>query len=164
MFRSASFPVSLVIIAAVAGPALAMGEKEFITDAIKGDNSEITLGQLAVSKAATPALRSFGQTLVADHTLARTEAEAVAKELGVSPPAAMTAEAEQELAKLKGMSGSDFDKEFASYMVKDHETDISKFKTEASAGKGPASELAQRQLPTLEKHLHMAQTLQSAAE
>jgi len=59
------------------------------------------------------------------------------------------------------MSGVAFDREFVSYMVEDHRKDIADFKKEASNDKGPADRLAQKQLPTLEKHLKIAQSLSS---
>ncbi len=60
----------------------------------------------------------------------------------------------------RGLNGSEFDREFARYMVQDHEKDISKFKNEASSGRGAVPQLAERTLPTLDKHLHMAESLQ----
>ena len=42
--------LTVVLIAGTIYPALAKTEKEFVSDAIKGDNSEIALGRLATTK------------------------------------------------------------------------------------------------------------------
>ena len=66
------------------------------------------------------------------------------------------------MTKLKGLSGRDFDKEFARVMVEDHQKDIAEFKKEADGGHGAVQQLAAQTLPTLEKHLQMAKSLSSA--
>jgi putative membrane protein len=162
MSRLRPFSLALVMALGVAYPALAKTEKQFVTDAIKGDNSEVALGQLAITKGGNDQVRSFGQILVNDHTKNRNAAAAVAAKLGVSPPDSMTADAQQEEAKLRKLTGGEFDKEFVQYMVNDHEKDISEFKKEASDGHGPAQQLASQSLPTLEEHLRIARGLEMA--
>ncbi len=103
-------------------------EKEFITDAIKGDNSEIALGRLTVATSASDPVKAFGQTLIDDHSNAKTEVSAVATKVNVSPPGEMSSEAQTEVTKLKQLSGRDFYTEFACYMVEDHQKDIAEFK------------------------------------
>lgn len=71
----------------------------------------------------------------------------------------MTPEAQQEMTKLQKLSGSEFDKEFARLMVKDHEKDIAEFKKEAASGKGSVQNFASQSLPTLEEHLRIAEAL-----
>ena len=136
---------------------------EFITNAIRGDNSEIMLGQMAQQKGASQQVKDFGKTLVADHSTAKEEAITVAKELGVTPPDTTMAEAKDEQKKLSTMSGDGFDQEFASYMVTDHKKDIQEFQDQAKGDDGKTSALASKQLPVLQKHLKMAQAITSGA-
>ncbi len=131
----------------------------FLTDAIKGDNSEVQLGQLAQQKGASQGVKEFGQTLVTDHGKAKEQAAQLAQQAGMQVPDGIKDGAKQEMTKLQGLSGADFDKEFASYMVQDHKKDIDKFQQQAN-GTGPTAQLAQQSLPTLKKHLQMAQSLQ----
>ena len=86
MLRFSSVSLALALVAGVSTATLAKTEKEFITDAIKGDNSEIALGQLAVSKSPSEPVKAFGQTLIDDHSRAKAAASAVAMKVGVSPP------------------------------------------------------------------------------
>ncbi len=133
--------------------------KEFLIKAIRGDNSETQLGAMAAQRGG-PAVRAYGQTLVADHTKARKEAERVAVRHGVQPPTDLLPEASDEQQKLAKLQGADFDKEFANYMVKDHKEDVSDFTKEAqSHAPDDVRALAQGALPDLQKHLDMAKRL-----
>jgi|SRR4051812_8603183 len=143
------------------GNALAKSPNEFIQDAIKGDNSEIALGNLAATSASSQGVKEFGETLAADHGKAKKEAAAVATKMGVEPPGGLKTEAKTELDRLNALSGSNFDQEFVEYMIKDHQKDISDFQKQAkSAASGPTAELAKKQLPTLRKHLRIAKSLE----
>lgn len=134
--------------------------KDFLTDAAKGDASEIKFGQLAEKNGGSTDAKDFGKMLVTDHTKAGQQVKATAHEVGVTVAEQPGSDAQTEYDKLAKLKGAAFDKEFASMMVDDHQKDIAKFQKEADAKDGPASELAQQQLPTLQKHLQAAQALQ----
>ncbi|TPK88213.1 DUF4142 domain-containing protein [Mesorhizobium sp. B2-4-13] len=139
--------------------ALAKSDSDFLTDAIKGDNSEVALGTLATQKGDSKGVKAFGQTLVKDHGKAKKQALAVGKKMGVADTDDLTDEATAEMTKLNGLSGTAFDQEFATYMVSDHQKDIAEFQDEAKTGSSKVAKLAKKTLPTLEKHLKMARSL-----
>jgi putative membrane protein len=141
---------------ALAGPS---NRQDFLKDAIKGDNSEIRLGQLAARNGGTPAVREYGRTLMTDHMKAKKEASRVANQLGVQPPSGAMLKADAEYVKLRVLSGKSFDREFVGYMIDDHKQDIRDFSAMARSHSGPVGDLAQKQLPTLRKHLHIAESL-----
>lgn len=141
--------------------ALAAPPRSFLDDAIKGDNSEIALGRLIAARGHSPEVRSFGKTLYRDHSSARGQAVAVAREMGMRPPRAMMAEARSEQRKLEHLRGRAFDREVRRYMINDHEKDIATFKAQARTGDRRTASLARAQLPTLHKHLRIAQSLRS---
>jgi putative membrane protein len=151
--------VASIVVSEAALAAGAGNDRDFITKAIKGDNSEIMLGSVAQQRGATPDMRAFGAMLVADHTKARDQAITVAHDLGVSPPSGAMAEADVERAKVALLSGPSFDREFANYMVNDHRHDIADFEAEAAQGHGAAAALARKSLPVLRKHLSAAERL-----
>ena len=62
---------------------------------------------------------------------------------------------------LSKLSGAAFDREFAKMMVSDHKKDIKKFKKEAEKKNDPAAHYASETLPTLHKHLQLAEGLNS---
>jgi putative membrane protein len=150
---------TIIIGCLIASSALAKSDKQFLSDAIKGDNAEITLGQLAAQKGGSDGVRSFGQTLVTDHRKAKDEAAALAAGLEVKISDGIAEEAQQELDKLQHLTGPEFDKEFVGFMAAEHEKDISEFKEKAGEGNRQVPEFAARTLPTLQKHLQLAQSL-----
>ena len=162
MSRLTTVSLSLALIVALGVPAFAKTEKEFLSDAIKGDNSEVALGQLAISKAGSDPMKTFGQMLVDDHSKHRNEAMSLATKLGVSPSSEMTPEARREMDRLQKLTGPEFDRAFSRLMIQDHEKDISEFKKEAASGQGSVQQFAAQSLPVLEKHLQMAKSLESA--
>jgi putative membrane protein len=146
----------LVSTAAWAGP-----REDFLKDAIRGDNSEIKLGHLAAQNGGSRAVRAYGRTLAADHSKAKAQAAQVARQLGVDVPSRAMLKADAEYLKLRALSGRSFDREFVGYMIDDHKQDIQTFRHVAQTRRGPVGKLANEQLPTLHKHLRMAEQLQS---
>lgn len=152
--------LSFVSIAAAHAAAPAPSPSDFVSDAIKGDNAEIQLGKLAQDQGGSESVKNFGRTLADDHSKAKDQASQVAQQIGVTPSNDVSAEGQEQLQKLKGLKGAAFDAQFASISVADHRKDIAKFRAEAKAKNGPASQLAAEQLPVLRKHLKMAQALE----
>ena len=159
MHRNFWFLAGLAAITMGSAPALA-DTSEFLTKAIKGDNSETKLGALAASRGHSRAVRNFGMMLVRDHRKAKAQAVPVAARHHVRVPAAMADEAKDEYAKLQRMRGAAFDREFARYMVDDHQKDIADFEAETNSG-DPADvrALARHTLPALRKHLATARSI-----
>lgn len=139
--------------------ALAAPPRAFLDDAIKGDNSEIALGRLIAARGYSAQVRSFGHTLYRDHSTARGQAIAVARQIGMRPPRAIMAEARMEQRKLLRMRGRAFDMEVRRYMIRDHREDIAKFQEQARIGDRRTARLARAQLPTLRKHLRIAESI-----
>jgi putative membrane protein len=139
--------------------ALADSPREFLYNALKGDNSEIMMGNLAQDRARNPAVREFGRTLVNDHTQARNEVLDVGRRFGVRPIREVTPEAREMRDHLMGLRGRAFDREFVRHMVEDHRKDVDAFRDEAREHHGAVSNLAARQLPTLREHLRIARSL-----
>lgn len=139
--------------------AMAAPPANFLNKAIEGDNSEIRLGQLISQHGSSRQAKSFGDTLVRDHMEARTQVAGVASHLGVQATKSIAPEARQEYAKLQRLRGTAFDREVKRYMIKDHQMDIAAFEAQAHGTNKPTADLARSQLPTLRKHVHLAQSL-----
>ena len=106
--------VLISTVAVFAGGNIALADspksaQEFLTNAMKGDNSEIKLGQLAADKGQSAGTKKFGQALVTDHTKAKQQVADLDRSMGVSPTDAMMAKAQAEYTKLQSMSGAAFD-------------------------------------------------------
>jgi putative membrane protein len=155
MLRQLLFTAALVP-SSMAGAAPA---SKFLHDAIQGDNSESRLGLLIASHGSSAAVRTFGRTLASDHSTARVQAAAVARRMHVSVPTSMMPEARAEYGKLQRLRGREFDREVKSYMIQDHQKDISEFQDQARSGDRQTAALARAQLPFLRKHLRIAESL-----
>ena len=134
--------------------------KSFLTDAAQGDAAEVKMGTLAEKNGGSAEAKDFGKMLVTDHTKAGQQVKATAQEVGTTVEAQPNSEQQKDYDQLAKLKGAAFDKEFARISVEDHQKDIAKFQKESDAKDGPASKLAEQQLPTLKKHLQMAQSLQ----
>ncbi len=158
MHKTTVTAIAALLLAGSATAALAKSDTAFMKDAIQGDLSEMMLGTLAAKKGASEDVRNYGKTLNADHSAAHQQAAALARKMGIVPPSKPMPVATKEYKKLSGMSGRAFDKEFVSYMIKDHKEDIAEFQEQAK-GSDKVAALAKQTLPTLEKHLHIAEHL-----
>jgi putative membrane protein len=152
--------VSAAAFGLTAGVAHADPPDAFVKDAIQGNVAEVKMGELAQRNGGSNDVKSFGRTLVADHTKARDQSMSLAKSLKMSPPTEPSAEARDTYDKLAKLKGAAFDKEFAHHMVMDHQKDIAMYEDESKEKGSPAvSKYATDTLPTLRKHLQIAQSL-----
>jgi putative membrane protein len=130
----------------------------FLADAIQGDLAEIQMGKLAMSKGQDADVKDFGKTLTEDHSKGLQEASTLAKRLHGTVPAAPKPDAEQMYQMLSKLSGAEFDRQFIDHMAAAHRKEIATF-TEQSKGdsNSDVTKLAAKTLPTLMKHLEIAQ-------
>lgn len=120
---------------------------------------EIAAGKLAEDKGQAKDVKSFGKTLVTDHSAADKKVMALAKEEKIDLPAEAPMPADK-MAKMKAASGAEFDKMFAADMLEDHKKDIAEAKEARDATKDPKLKaLLQSTIPVLEKHREIAQKL-----
>jgi len=159
--RTISFLAAGVIAAAVSSSAFAQGaDQKFIKEAIEGNLAEVQMGQLAQQNGQSQGVKDFGQMLVTDHGQANTKAQSVAQSMNVTPPTEPNAKQKKEHNKMSKLSGAAFDKAFAQHMVADHKKDIAAFQKETKSKNQAVASFASETLPTLQKHLQTAQSLQ----
>jgi putative membrane protein len=139
----------------------AKSDTAFLTEAIQINLAEISVGDLAQKNGGSDDVKSFGKMLVDDHAASNTKATSLAQANSVTPPTEPKPEDKKKHDELAKLSGAEFDREFAKAMVKGHEEAISKFEA-ASKGDDDIAKFAQETLPTLQKHLKSAQSLESS--
>jgi len=132
----------------------------FVTEAMKGDNSEVALGNLAQQKGSSAGVKDLGKMLVTDHGAHKQVVADLAQKANVPVTNDLNDEAKAEQKKLEGLSGAAFDKEFVRATVEDHQKDIAKYEQEAKSGDAQTAAMAKTTLPTLKKHLQTAQALE----
>ena len=117
--------------AALAVPA-ASASAQGVTDpqiaaiVVAANQVDIDAGKLAASRATDPAVKKFGQTMVADHTGVNKSAVELVTKLKVTPEENATSKAlkaggEKNVANLKGLKGAEFDKAYVDNEVTYHQ-------------------------------------------
>jgi putative membrane protein len=128
---------------------LSAADKTFMMNAAKGGMMEVEWGKLAAQNGQSADVKKFGNRMVTDHSKANSELMALAKEEGVSLPAA------------KGPGKWKSDKDYMDMMVKDHQQDLSEFQREAQSGTDPdLKAFAAKYSKVVAQHLKMAQETQ----
>jgi len=136
-------------------------ERAFVTKALEGGETEVQLGQLAQQKSESADVKQFAQKMVSDHSqMADKWFKPVAQQLGVSEPKGPSKKDKKEIAKLQGLSGQDFDREYITMMVKDHQQDLKDFKDEAQAAQDPnVKQVAQQGSSVISQHLQLIEQI-----
>ena len=132
-----------------------------MTKALEGGDAEVQLGQLAQQKSQSNDVKQFAQKMVSDHTqMADKWFKPVAQQLGVSEPKGPSKKDKKEIAKLQGMSGEDFDREYITMMVKDHQQDLKDFKDEAQVAQDPSlKQVAEQGSNIISQHLQLIEQI-----
>jgi putative membrane protein len=165
MKHQTAFSILLAVAAIISIPmtdaaAQAMSDREFLMEAASGGRLEVELGNLATQRAASDAVRQFGQRMAVDHGKANTELAALAARKGVQLPQSLMAKHAAVRDRLASLSGPEFDRAYMQEMVRDHNEDVAAFQREAQSGTDPdVKAWAARTLPTLQQHLAMAQSV-----
>ena len=150
----------------VTGPAAAQvlnnADQEFVKKAAIGGMAEVELGRVAMQRAARPAVRSFGERMVADHGRGNTELAALERSKGMDVSTTLDTTHQAMRDRLSGLSGADFDRAYMSEMVRDHTEDVALFESAAqTASDADVKAFAARSLPMLRDHLALARQINS---
>jgi putative membrane protein len=154
-----SLLLALIVTPLAATSALALPAASFLKSAAQGDQSEVTLGNLAAQRGASSGVRDYGRKLAADHGAHLTEVQALAGRMRVRLPGGMKPDARTTYRHLQTMRGRAFDRMFVQHMVADHRTDIAAYQAQARTGDRQTAALARETLPTLREHLRIAEGL-----
>jgi putative membrane protein len=132
-----------------------MTSEGFRAMALQSDSFEIQSSQLARQRSRNPAVRSFAQRMIRDHSM-------TSQALGVPPGSAVALDARHAtmLNQLASASGRAFDALYVQMQVMAHQEAVGMFAAFAQGGTDPAMRaFAQQVLPSLQMHLAMAQRL-----
>lgn len=159
--RSFSTGLVAVAFATLSSMALAdMSGADFVDEASAKGMAEIEGATIALTKTTSADVKSFAQKMIDDHGEANKELSAIAesKKLEVSSEADLMNKAKAMVLKLR--SGESFDEAYANNQVMAHEQTIELFRQAAKeVDDDELKAFANDKLPTLEKHLKMAQDL-----
>lgn len=149
--------------AASAAEAAPADDRGFVARAAVGGQAEVQLGELAQRNGSSSQVKQFGAQMVRDHGKANEELKAVATPKGMQLPMQLDAKHAELSARLKKLSGAEFDREYVRAMLDAHKTDVALFERQAASGRdADLKAFAQKTLPTLRQHLEHVQGLSAS--
>jgi putative membrane protein len=163
--------VSTALVAMAYGAALAQGagptDPQIAAIVVTANQVDIDAGKLAKTKAHSKDVREFAQLMITDHTGVNKSAVDLVTKLHVTPEPNPTSESlqkggEENLTKLKGLTGYAFDKAYIDHEVAYHEAVIDAVdKTLIPNAKNPELKaLLVKVRPAFVAHLEHAKHLQ----
>ncbi len=134
------------------------------------NQAEVQLAELGSRQAQSPEVKQYAEMLQRDHTDMDQQLTQAAQTSGLQLTGKEFEEQQKDAAKnmekLQKKTGQDFDKEFMSHMVKDHEKDLKEVKSAAKdAHKANQTELAQvldKATSGIEGHRDQAERIRDA--
>lgn len=131
-----------------------------VREIAQADMAEVAAGKLAASKASSDEVKKFGQHMVDDHGKHLNELREMAKTKNLQLPSAPAKKHQDAMKKLEAASGGDFDRQFMTQMVKDHEQALKLVQNTAKNAKDPELKAdAEKTAPKIQEHLEMAKKI-----
>lgn len=131
--------------------SLSAADRDFMQKAAEGGMKEVEMGRMGEQQGQNADVKSFGRRMVADHSKANNELMTLAQRKGVKLAS--------KAPKMSKMGGANFDKDYMTDMVKDHEKDLSEFQHEASGGSDPdVRAFAAKGAKMIQTHLDLAKS------
>ena len=135
----------------------------FLRDAIQDNLAEIQLAQLVQQKTENLELQTYTDMLVKEDSAANEQAEKAAAQIGVAVPSEPSFKQRAIYEAMSKLSGSTLEHIFLRELIAEQKAKIPRFQNEARKRNDPVADFANQMLPILQKHLHLAQQLQSGA-
>jgi putative membrane protein len=140
------------------GEAELRNDLPFLREAGGANLMEVTLGRVAQSRASDTRVRDFGGRMVTDHSNLQQQLTTFTTKYGIGFTPGLSTEQQRDINRLQSLSGSEFDREYITMMVQNHQKDVDKFEDQSRDADSPrVRELAMQSLPVLQQHLSMAQ-------
>jgi len=164
------YAASLAMLAATAawGQGAGPTDPQIAAIVVTANQVDIDAGKLAESKAHSADVKAFGQRMVTDHTGVNKSATELVQKLHVTPEPNATSESlqqggDQNIAKLKTLSGAAFDKAYIDHEIAYHEAVLGAMDKTLipSAKNAELKALLVKVRPAFEAHLEHAKKIQS---
>jgi putative membrane protein len=150
-------------------PASAPTDPQIAMIVVTADNVDIAAGKLAAKKSSNSKVKEFAEMMVRDHTSVNKQATDLAKRLNITPEQSPTSQSlksngDKTLAKLRGLSGAEFDKAYIDNEVTYHETVIKAVEDTLipNAKNADLKALLEKGKPIFVSHLEHAKEVQSS--
>lgn len=152
--------VALPLASAYAASNISDQDRSFVNQAAVGGMTEVQEGQLALQQGSGADVKHFAQRMIDDHTPNNQQLLSLAQQKGITPPAALDAQHQQELSALRGDQGITFNKAYIAGQIAGHQQMASLMQSEIRNGSdSDLKAFAQKTLPVVQEHLRLAQNL-----
>jgi putative membrane protein len=140
--------------------------KVFADQAAIIGNAEIELGQLALEKSESDAVKKFAKKMVTDHSKSAAKLKDVAAKQNMQLPSSLDTEHRAIKRNLSALEGEKFDREYMDAMAKGHDKAVALFESATQSAQVPADlkQFAASTLPTLREHRQMAHSLEGTTD
>ncbi|MCW2285331.1 putative membrane protein [Rhodoblastus acidophilus] len=145
---------------------LAPTTQDFVTQAANSGQFEIQSSQLAQERGDQMS-KTFASKMIEDHQKLDTELKDLvqSKQIKVTIPTGVSAAQQSMLDKLKTLQGADFDRRYRDDQYSGHKDTVDVFERYAKSGdNADLKKWAEQNVPTLQKHLKMAEDLGAHAQ
>jgi len=119
------------------GPDVNAQDQEFAIAASYANLAEVSMGELAQSKAVSDDVVDFGEMMDTEHTIAWEDLKGITDELNIVIPDTVKTEDKQKAEQLSAMEGAMFDSAYIAEQVVAHENAQEIFEDEINGGSHP---------------------------
>ena len=146
-------PMLAVAVPAQAGEVQsAIGDRAFLEQALRVNQLELRLGELAADRGASPDVRSMGQTMVKNHTALGRQLADLSIQSGGSANVVLTSDQQATFDRVAAQSGSAFDGVFKQTVDAGHVKELAMYRDEVGRATNPQlRELADRRVTKLQE-------------
>ena len=138
-------------------------DETFVSKVASAGMAEVELGKMAVEKASNAEVKKFAQRMVDDHSKANDELKTLAANKHMTLPDGPGPQHKAMVDRLSNASGAAFDRAYMQMMIADHRQALNDFRLAAKAAKdADVKGWAAKTLPTIEEHVKLAQTTNTA--
>ena len=174
-----------------AGAGISNSDKNFVSDQLSDGMAEVELAKVARDHAANADVKQFAQMMIDDHTKAGDQLKQIATSNAIPLDTKIDDKHQNLMDKLSKLNGADFDKEYMSATVDDHQDAVSDLRSRVDenrsasdrvTGRNPENpaavrpeqsdnrvtmsinEWAANTLPTVERHLDRAKVIKDSVD
>ncbi|KAK0360704.1 hypothetical protein LTR94_026261, partial [Friedmanniomyces endolithicus] len=136
-----------------AAPAGATTNEGFVSNAAIGGMYEVEAGRIAAERSKTPAVKTFAEKMVSDHTKAADALKPIAAQLNLAVPTALDERRKGLIDNLRGASDQDFDRIYLQQQENAHAETVSLLENYGRMGDQQALKTwASETLPVVRAH------------
>jgi putative membrane protein len=137
-------------------------DQEFLQQTSYANRNEISGAEIALAHGSADSVKVFAQMMIISHTTAQTSLDSLAKQFNVGVPETADSAHMAFAQRLQTLSGYAFDTTYMGAQVRDHQLTIAIFQNEISSGSSQqVKNYANTNLPVIQQHLQMAQSILS---